>query len=200
MRVAAGASFALPLGALLAHAQVPKAFENASHRYSVSLPAGCRHDVGPGTLDAVCSPGFDEEQSASASAAGSLVLEVGAERVADSAGKSSADLAQLYGEAAFKEELPQAVCGEADASRVKISNLHKVLEETRVVYTADIACPEIKFLALGERRAAARFLITPGMRYRLMARAPSEDFEERKETIDAFFASFRVLPAEQKVQ
>ena len=29
------------------------------------------------------------------------------------------------------------------------------------MYTADVTCPEIKFLGLGERRATARFLITP---------------------------------------
>ena len=32
-----------------------KTFENAEFRYSVALPAGCRHEEGPGTLDAVCS-------------------------------------------------------------------------------------------------------------------------------------------------
>ena len=45
-----------------------------------------------------------------------------------------------------------------------------------------------------------QFLITPGLRYRLMARALKEDFEQRKDTIDAFFTSFRVLPEEKKSQ
>ena len=39
-----------------------------------------------------------------------------------------------------------------------------------------------------------QLFLTPGMRYRLMARAPKEDFEQRKEAVDAFFASFRILP------
>jgi hypothetical protein len=119
---------------------------------------------------------------------------VGAEPVADDAGKTPADLAQRYDEAQFKAELPEAVCGESDKARVKIDNAKQVLEAARVVYTADVACPEIKFLGLGERRAAVQFLITPGLRYRLMARAPKEGFEQRKEAIDAFFASFRILP------
>ena len=93
-----------------------------------------------------------------------------------------------------RQELPEAVCGEADRARVKIDNAKQVLEEARVVYTADVACPEIKFLGLGERRAMVQFLITPGLRYRLMARALKEDFEQRKEAVDAFFASFRILP------
>jgi len=86
------------------------------------------------------------------------------------------------------------VCGEPDRARVKVENAKQVLEEARVVYTADVACPELKFLGLGERRAMVRFLVTPGMRYRLMARAPKEDFEQRKDAVNAFFASFRILP------
>ena len=171
-----------------------KAFESSQYRYSVALPAGCRHDEGPGTLDAVCSTELDPEKSAMASAASALVLEVGVEPVPDDAGKAPADLAKRYDEAQFKSELPEAICGEADRARVKIENAKQVLEEARVVYTAEIACPEIKFLGLGERRAAVQFLITPGLRYRLMARAPKEGFEQRKEAIDAFFASFRILP------
>jgi hypothetical protein len=37
-------------------------------------------------------------------------------------------------------------------------------------------------------------VIAPGLRYRLMARALVEDFERRKEAVDAFFASFRMMP------
>ena len=145
----------------------PRPSRTPQYRYSVALPAGCRHDEGPGTLDAVCSAELDPEKSAEASAATSLVLEVGAEPVADDAGKAARRLAQRYGEAQFKAELPEAVCGESDRARVKIENAKQVLEEARVVYTADVACPEIKFLGLGERRATVQFLITPGLRYRL---------------------------------
>jgi hypothetical protein len=195
----AGAAIAAA-GALPVLAQVsaaPKAFESAKYRYAVTLPAGCRHEEGPGTIDAVCSPELDPEKSAQASAAASLVLEVSAEKVAEDASKPAAELAQSYSEPQFKQELPEAICGEADATRVKLSNVKQVLEEARVVYTADVACPEIKFLGLAERRAHARFLITPGLRYRLMARALAEEYEQRKDAIDAFFASFQVLPAEK---
>ena len=171
-----------------------KAFESSQYRYSVALPAGCRHEEGPGTLDAVCSTELDPEKSAMASAASALVLEVGVEPVPDDAGKAPADLAQRYDEAQFKAELPEAICGESDRARVKIDNAKQVLEEARVVYTADVGCPEIKFLGLGERRAMVQILVTPGLRYRLMARAPKEDFEQRKAAVDAFFASFRTLP------
>lgn len=173
-----------------------KAFENAEFRFHVALPAGCRHDQGPGTLDAVCSSEFDPEKSADASANASLVMEVGAEAVPGDAGKPAAALAQSYGEDQFKGELPEAICGEADGKRVKIDNVKQVLGDGRVAYTADVACPGVRFLGLDERRAHVNFLITPGLRYRLMARAQKDDFEGHKASIDAFFSSFRVLPAE----
>jgi hypothetical protein len=120
-------------------------------------------------------------------------MEVTAEPVPDDAGKAPSALEQKFGEGEFRQELPETVCGEADDGRVKIDNLAKAVEETRVVYTANVTCPGIKFLALGERRATARYFITPGLRYRLMARALTEDYEQRKEAIDAFFSSFKVL-------
>ena len=186
--------------ATAAAGQDTKIFEVAELRYSVELPNGCRHDEGPGTLDAICSPDLDPEKSAAASArvaasaAMALVLEVGVESVPADAGAQPAELAQRYGEAQFKEELAEAICGESDRAKVKIDNPKQVLEAARVVYTAGVTCPEIKFLGLGERRAMVQFVIAPGLRYRLMARALTEDFEKRKEAVDAFFASFRILP------
>ena len=171
-----------------------KSFESPQFRYGVALPTGCRHDEGPGTLDAICSADLDPEKSSEVSAATALVLEVGVEPVPADGGAAPSDLAQRYGETQFKEELAETVCGETDRAKVKIDAAKQVLEEARVVYTAGVLCPEIKFLGLGERRALVRFLITPGMRYRMMARALKDDFEKRKETVDAFFASFRVLP------
>ena len=186
---------ALAAGIAAAEAgQDTKIFEIAELRYSVELPNGCRHDEGPGTLDAICSPDLDPEKSAGASAAMALVLEVGVGSVPADAGAPPAELAQRYGEAQFKEELAEAICGESDRAKVKIDNPKQVLEAARVVYTAGVTCPEIKFLGLGERRAMVQFVIAPGLRYRLMARALTEDFEKRKEAVDAFFASFRILP------
>jgi hypothetical protein len=183
----------LPAGAAGA-APDSKTFENAAFRYGVALPVGCRHEEGPGTLDAVCSSDLDPEKSAQASAAGALVLEVVTEAVPADSGAAAADLAQRYGEAQFKEELAETVCGEPDRAKVKIDGAKQVLGEARVVYTAGVLCPGIKFLGLGERRALVRFLITPGVRYRVMARALKDDFDKRKEVVDAFFASFRILP------
>jgi len=189
---------AMALVAGLARAQATaamKTIENSQFRYAVALPGGCRHEEGPGTIDAVCAVDFDPERSAVASNASALVLAVGAEVVAGDAGKTATELQQRYGAAGFREELAEAVCGESDTARVKIGNLKEVLEDARVVYTADVVCAEVKFLQIGERRASVRFVIAPDFRYRLVARALAEDFEKQRETIDAFFASFRVLPA-----
>jgi len=188
----------MALAAEIAGAQAPaetKTFENSQFRYQVALPAGCRHEEGPGTIDAVCSTDFDPERSAVASNVSALVLVVGAETVAGDAGKTVSELQQRYGEAGFREELAEAICGESDKARVKIDNLKEALEDARVVYTADVVCAEVKFLQIGERRASVRYVIASDMRYRLVARALAEDFEKQRETIDAFFASFRVLPA-----
>jgi len=196
----AGLAIVAVFCALKAVAQAPvptKAFDNPKFHYTVSLPAGCRHDVGPGTLDAICSPEFDAEKSATASAAASVVLEVSTEAVANEEGKTPAELAQSYDEVHFKDELPEAICGEPDKARVKIDNVKQVLEDARVVYSANVVCSEIKFLGLGERQAAVQFLITPAVRYRLMARALKEDFEQNKPAIDAFMTSFQLTPANQ---
>jgi hypothetical protein len=200
---AIGGALLAVLGASFAIAQPTseaKAFESDEFHYKVSLPAGCRYEEGPGTLDAVCSPELDAEKSNATTTAAALLLEVGVETVADDAGKTPADLVQRYGEAEFKAELPESVCGESERTRVKIENSKQVLDEARVMYTADVTCPEIKFLGLGERRAAVQVLITPGLRYRLMARALKDDFEQRKEVVDAFFTSFRFLPESKKSQ
>jgi len=188
------AALLAPLAAQQTPASMLTVESAAPHRYQVTLPTGCRQEEGPGTLDAVCSAEFDAEKSAEASAASSLVFEVGAEAVAGEADKAAAALAAGYGEDTFKGELPEAVCGEADRTRVKIENVKQVLEEARVAYTADVLCSEVRFLGLGERRAAVKFVVTPGVRYRLLVRAPQGEYEQHKHLIEAFFASFRVLP------
>jgi hypothetical protein len=186
------------LAAKIAMAQAPaetKTFQNSQFRFAITLPAGCRYDEGPGTIDAVCSADFDSEQSAVASNATALLLAVGAETVAEDAGKTASDLQRSYGADGFRDELPEAVCGESDKTRLKIGNVKEVVEESRVVYTADVVCAEVKFLQIGERRALVRYVITPDGRYRLVARTLAEDFDRQRGAIDAFFASFRVLPA-----
>jgi hypothetical protein len=184
----------------LGEAVPTKTFDSTEFHYSVALPSGCRHEQGPGTLDAVCSPELDAAKSLDAPATASLLLEVDVEPVPQDAGKAAADLAQHYDEARFRDELPEAVCGETDRARVKIDNVKHILDGARVMYTANISCPEIKFLGLGERNGVAQFLITPGLRYRLLARAPKEEFDQNKATIDAFFASFKTSPGETRNQ
>jgi hypothetical protein len=177
-----------------------KTFTNEAAHYSVALPEGCRHDEGPGTLDAVCAPDFDPERSARANSTAALVMQVSAEIIPDDAGRTASELATAYAEKSFREELPQAVCGESDAARVRVENLKQAVEENRVVYTADVICAEVSFLQIPERRAAVRFLIGPNGRYRLVARGPVEDFDKNKQAIGAFFESFRVLPPGSKGQ
>lgn len=201
--IAAGtaALFTVPSARVAAQASTAtKTFANERYHYAVALPAGCRHEEGPGTVDAVCAGDFDPERSAQANSATALVMEVGAEIVADDAGRTASDLAQRYDEVAFRQEVPQAVCGESDTSRARITNVKQALEETRVTYTADVICAEVRFLQIAERRASVRYLIAPEARYRLVARAPIEEFEKQKPAIEAFFQSFRVLPAGKQNQ
>ncbi|KAB2913140.1 MAG: hypothetical protein F9K29_16905 [Hyphomicrobiaceae bacterium] len=200
---AAGVAILAAAAAASAIGQSPGAsqtFTSAEFGYTVTLPAGCRHDEGPGTIDVVCATDLDPGRSAEASATSALVLEAAVERVAADEGKSAAALAEGYGEADFRRELPEAICGVADAARVKIDRLEQVFEGPRVVYTATVACPEIRFLGVGERRARVRYVIAPGLRYRLFARAPKEDFEQRTDVVGAFFSSFRVTSPEGKSQ
>ena len=63
--------------------------------------------------------------------------------------------------------------------------------------TASVACPEIKFLGLGERNAEVRYVIMPGYRYRLMGRALKSDSAAVKAAIDGFMQSFKAQ-AERK--
>ena len=108
-----------------------KTFANEQYRYSVALPAGCRHEEGPGTIDAVCSADLDPEQSAQVSNANALVMEVGAEIVTSDAAKTVAELAQTYPEPSFVEELPEAVCGKSDKARAKIANVKQTTDASR---------------------------------------------------------------------
>jgi hypothetical protein len=170
-------------------------FENGQLRFAVALPSGCRHEEGPGTVDAICSDDFDAERSALASNATALTLGVAAEALAADADTSVDGLRQRHTEAAFREELPEAVCGESDKARAKIEGFKESVEDGRLVYAANVVCARIKFLQIGERRAAVRQIVAPDMRYRLVARAAAEDFDKQRSVIDAFFASFRALPA-----
>lgn len=162
-----------------------KVFENAEFKYRVELPEQCRLHEGPGTLEAVCSPNLDPKASADIAAAAALLLEIDAEAV-------PAD-AKPYTLVEFRDELPDAVCGESDAAKVTLSSVDESKEGDRMTFRATVACPEIKFLGLPQRTAEARYVVAPGMRYRLMARVPATDVTTAKPAIDAFFASFKPL-------
>ena len=161
----------------------PRTIDNAELRYSVDVPGECRVEEGPGTLEAICAPDFDEAKSAELPAATALLLEIDAERV-------PAD-AKVYGEVEFRREIPEAVCGESDTIKVKLIDVKEVKDGATVIYTAAVTCPEIKFLGLSERSADVRYVMSPGFRYRLMARSLSRDDAAVKSAKERFLQSFK---------
>lgn len=167
----------------------PRVIDNADMRYSVSVPAECRLEEGPGTLEAICAPDFDEAKSAELAAAGALLLEVDAERVPTDA--------KAYAETDFRHEVPEAVCGDADGPKVKLANVKASKVGDSDVFTATVTCPEIKFLGLAERTAEVRYVMASGFRYRLMARTLSSDWAGVKAASEGFLQSFRAS-AEKK--
>src|SRR5689334_24286422 len=96
--VSAGSMIALA-APVVADAPPVRTFEVPQYQYKVALPEGCRHEEGPGTLEAVCAPGFDPERSARTQSATALVMEVVAELMPANAGRSASDLAGAYPEA-----------------------------------------------------------------------------------------------------
>ncbi len=161
----------------------PRTIENVELKYTVIVPGECRTEEGPGTLEAICAPDFDEAKSAEMSAAAALLLEVDGEAV-------PAD-AKPYGEADFRQEVPEAVCGESDTNKVKLTDVKTSKADGGTIFSANIACPEIRFLGLGERQGQVRYVMQAGFRYRLMARALTSDAAKVKPAIESFFASFK---------
>jgi hypothetical protein len=161
----------------------PRVIDNTDLKYSVTVPSECRTEEGPGTLEAICAPDFDEAKSAELAAAGALLLEVDAEQV-------PAD-AKPYGDAEFRREAPEAVCGDSDTTKFKMADVKDVKDGATTVFTATIVCPEIKFLGLPERQAQVRYVMGPKFRYRLMARALVSDAEKTKAAVASFLASFK---------
>jgi hypothetical protein len=164
-----------------------RAIANTDLNYKIEVPSTCRVEEGPGTLESICSPDLDAEKSKALPAASALLLELDAERV-------PADAKAAYGEPEFRQELPEAVCGEADNPKVKITDLARAADGDRVTWTATVVCPEITFLGLAERTASVRYVMSPAARYRLMARVPSADLAATKAVRDAFLASFAITP------
>ena len=161
----------------------PRTVDNAGLKYTITLPSECRTEEGPGTLEAICSPDFDEAKSAEMATANALLLEIDGEQV-------PAD-AKAYGEAEFRREVPEAVCGESESIKVKLSDVKETKEGSSTAFTANVACPEIKFLGLPERQAKVRYVMQPGFRYRLMARSLTSDADKVKAAVDSFLSSFK---------
>jgi hypothetical protein len=181
-----GAAVALGLAAPAAAQPATPAmrpFESVELRYAVMLPADCRHEEGPGTLEAICTPDLDARRAAELPSAGAFVLEVDGENV-------PAD-AKIYDAAAFQAELAESVCGESDATKVMIRGGVQSAMTGAQVFTATVVCPEIKFLALPVRTAEVRTISYPRFRYRLMSRWPGEATPGVRTATAAFFASFR---------
>jgi hypothetical protein len=162
---------------------VAKTFDNAELRYSVDLPDACRHEEGPGTLEAVCAPDMDSAKSYEIAAAASFLLEVDGEALPAEA--------KPYTVAEFRQELPEGVCGEGDTNKVSLTDVTESKNGEQTTFRAIVNCPEIKFLALPPRIAEVRFVTASGFRYRLMARVPADAAESTKATTAAFFASFK---------
>jgi hypothetical protein len=168
-----------------AQAADTRTITNTELNFSVTLPASCRIEEGPGTIEAVCSPDLDPSKSLVASAASALLLELDYERV-------PAAVKAVYGEVEFRQELPEAVCGESEPTKVGIADFKRTDDGDRVIWTAMVTCPDIKFLGLSERTANVRYITTPAFRYRLMARTPSIDLPATQATRDAFLSSFTI--------
>jgi hypothetical protein len=165
-----------------------KTVTNSELNYSIAVPSSCRLEEGPGTLEAVCSPDLTPDRSLVAAAASALLLEIDAEKV-------PADAKSPYGEAEFRQELPEAVCGEAEPTKVRIVDLGRATDGDRTTWSANVVCAEIKFLGLPERTASVRYVMLPTARYRLMTRVPSPALTETQTVRDAFLASFKITSA-----
>ena len=163
-----------------------KTFEIPEPAFTIALPAPCRHELGPGTIEAVCAADLDAEKSKDVQAAGSILLEVDFEVTPPDA--------KAYTEAEFRQELPESVCGEGDTKKVRLDGVTEKKDGDLTTYTARVVCPELKFLGLSERHAEARTVISAKSRYRLMARYPAEDVDMAKPLAKAFFESFKPKP------
>lgn len=156
---------------------------------SFEIPAHCSVREGPGTAEAVCHPDGSAEASQSASRVASLFFEVTLESRREAVDASTVSLAQTYAFADFQKELPAFVCGEERVSRIRMENPQRRVEDGRVVYSAVVTCPEVRFMGLGPRRAVVRYFFDGGTRVTTMARALVDDFERVKPLIDTFHAS-----------
>jgi hypothetical protein len=153
--------------------------------YEVAMPANCRHDIKPGTIETICSPDLDANKAKWLKAAGAWLFELDGEI-------APAD-ATAYSLAALSSELPDMVCGESDASKVRVENVSHTKDAGRETFAADVTCPPVSFLNLSERRAKVQVIVAGQKRFRMMVRAPSADADRALPMARAFFDSFKLL-------
>lgn len=156
---------------------------NADLRYSVAIPDTCSVEQTTGTIEAVCATAPSATGKPAAQKAASFFLELDAEIVPPDA--------KPYGDAEFRADIPDAVCGAGDPAEVRIDNVAEAPVGSARVFTASVVCPAIPFLGLEQRRAAVRYVIAQKMRYRLMYRAPVSMFDTHTATGRAFLDSFK---------
>jgi hypothetical protein len=189
-RVAIIAAFAAALAFVGTVAAAPIDIESQDLGVRFAVPEHCSAMEGPGTLEAICDPSGDATKSAPVATAAALKLEIIMQPTPENKGEPPDVLAARYSFGQFQKDVPAAVCG--DEARVKIEDAMQLFEGALVVYTANVLCPEIRFLGLGQRRAVVRTIVRPDRQYQVAARALASDFERLKPAIDAFFASLRI--------
>jgi hypothetical protein len=167
-----------------AHAVTLKTFTEPQIGFEIAMPQACRHVTSPGTIEAVCAPDLDPAKSKQQAAAGGWLFEIDFEVTPKDA--------QPYSLAALIAEAPQMVCGESDATNVKITETRELQTADRTTFAAMVTCPALSFLGLPERTATARVVVADAKRFRLIARTPSADATRAAPATDAFLASFKL--------
>ena len=131
-------------------AGVTATFEGKPHRYTVTLPAGCRHEEGPGHGRCDLRTRFRRREERGhqrdrRSAAG------GGGRVARQRRTTRALPASCSAtpRRASRRSCPRPFAARQTGrgSRSRISS--QSVEDRRVVYTADVVCAEVRFLQIG---------------------------------------------------
>jgi hypothetical protein len=161
-----------------------KTFAEPQVGFEIAMPQMCRHVVSPGTIEAVCAPDLDAAKSSTQPAADGWLFEIDYEVTPKDA--------PAYSLTALAAEAPQMVCGESDATAVRISDTRELSGSDRMTYAARVICPALSFLGLPERTAMARVVVAGEKRFRLIARTPSADAGRAEAAAQAFLASFKL--------
>jgi hypothetical protein len=161
-----------------------KTYSDPHIGFEIALPQNCRHDARPGTIEAVCAPGFDSAKAASLAAAQGWLFEIDYEVVPSDAAPYSLD--------ALRAEAPDMICGPSDAADVLITSARETPTAAGTSYSADVACPAVGFLSLPERTASVRVVVAGSKRFRLLARTPAADAPAASDMTQTFLASFKL--------